>query len=52
VKRYARDLTYLTPLSMPKIIDMNFPKNDYLRLAKNSSFSKEYLDRLIGLKNI
>jgi hypothetical protein len=51
VKRYACDLTYLTPLSMPKIITMNFPKNDYLRLAKNSSFSKEYLDRLIGLKN-
>lgn len=52
VKRYACNLTYLTPLSMPKIINVNFPNNDYLRLAKNSSFSKEYLDRLIVLKNI
>lgn len=51
VKRYVCDLTYLTPLSMPKIINVNFPKNDYLRLAKNSSFSREYLERLIGLKN-
>jgi len=52
VKRYACDLTYLTTLRMPEIINVNFPKNDYLRLAKNSSFSKEYLDRLVGLKNI
>ena len=51
VKRYVCDLTYLTPLSMPKIINVNYPKNDYLRLAKNSSFSREYLERLIGLKN-
>jgi hypothetical protein len=52
VRRYACDLTYLTTLSMPKIVYATFPMNDYLRLAKNSSFSKEYLDKLLGLKNI
>ena len=46
--RYMKDCRYLIPSKMQEIVKINFPENSYLRLAENSSYSPEYIDKLVG----
>ena len=48
LERYMKDGGYLIPSKMQEIVKVNFPKNSYLRLAENSSYSPEYIDKLVG----
>ena len=48
LERYMKDCGYLITSKMQEIVKVNFPGNSYLRLAENSSYSPEYIDKLIG----
>ena len=48
LERYMKDCGYLIPSKMQEIVKVNFPENSYLRLAENSSYSPEYIDKLLG----
>lgn len=48
LERYIKDCGYLIPSKMQEIVKINFPENSYLRLAENSSYSPEYIGKLIG----
>lgn len=48
LKRYMKDCGFLTPRKMQEIVKVNFPENSFLRLAENSSYSPEYIDKLVG----
>jgi hypothetical protein len=48
LERYMKDGGYLIPSKMQEIVKVNFPENSFLRLAENSSYSPEYIDKLVG----
>ena len=51
LERYMKDAAYLIPNKMQESVKVNFPENNFLRLAENSSYSKEYISKLVGWKN-
>jgi len=51
LERYMKDAAYLIPNKMQESVKVNFPENNFLRLAENSSYSKEYINKLVGWKN-
>ena len=48
LERYMKDAAYLIPNKMQESVKVNFPENNFLRLAENSSYSKEYISKLVG----
>jgi hypothetical protein len=48
LERYMKDAAYLIPNKMQESVKANFPENNFLRLAENSSYSKEYINKLVG----
>jgi len=48
LERYMKNCGYLIPSKIQEIVKVNFPENSYLRLAENSSYSPEYIDKLVG----
>jgi hypothetical protein len=51
LERYIKDAAYLIPRKMQEIVKVNFPENNFLRLAENSSYSEEYISKLFGWAN-
>jgi len=49
LKRYIKNSTYKAPNKIDKIVKVNFPENNFLKLADNASYSEEYLSKLTGL---
>jgi hypothetical protein len=48
LKRYMKNSVYKVPNKMEKIVKVNFPENNFLKLAVNSSYSEEYINKLSG----
>jgi len=48
LEKYMKDAAYLIPRKMQEIVKVNFPENDFLKLAENSSYSSGYIDKLVG----
>jgi hypothetical protein len=48
LERYMKNCRHLIPSKMQEIVKVNFPENSYLRLAENTSYSIEYIDKLVG----
>jgi len=47
VDRYTSNTEFRTKRGMDKMILRNFPDNKQIQLAKNSSYSPDYIDKLV-----
>ena len=50
IKRYMKNYVYQSPNEMQDIVKINFPENNFFKLAKKSSYSEEYINQLTGWK--
>ena len=48
LERYIKDRKYEIPSKLQEIVKVNFPDNIFLRLAENSSYSPDYIEKLVG----
>jgi len=48
LERYIKDREYEIPSKLQEIVKVNFPNNSFLRLAENSSYSPDYIEKLVG----
>lgn len=48
LKRYMKNCGHLIPGEMQQIDKVNSLENSYMRLAENSNYSPEYIDKLVG----
>lgn len=48
LKRYMKNSVYKAPNKIQKIVKLNFPENNFLKLAENASYSEEYISKLSG----